>query len=65
MITYGEPNKTMSSLSSLQTVRQFIESVEGMDTFILFEAVGKLEDFVNKQTKKPKILIIPLKSLLY
>lgn len=35
------------AMSSLQTVRQFVKSVEGVDTSI-FEAIGKLEDFVNK-----------------
>lgn len=35
------------AISSLQTIRQFIESVKGINTSI-FEAVGKLENFVNK-----------------
>jgi len=39
------------AMSSLQTVRQLFESVEGVDTSI-FESIGKLEDFVNKQRTK-------------
>ena len=45
----------LSAMSSLQTVRQFVESVEGVDTSI-FESIGKLEDFVNKQPKNQKLI---------
>jgi len=41
-------------MSLLQTVRQFFKSVESVDTST-FEGVGKLNDFVNKQPKKPKL----------
>lgn len=40
-------NQTMSSL---KTVRQFLESTEGVNTSIL-ENLGKLNVFVNKQPK--------------
>jgi len=52
----NEPERTLDmitanqAISSLQTVRQFFESIAGVDTSI-FEAIGKLEDFVNKQPK--------------
>lgn len=54
-----EPERTLDmitanqAISSLHTVRQFIESVAGVDISI-FEAIGKLEDFVNKQPKTQK-----------
>ncbi|KAL4121977.1 hypothetical protein QTP88_014392 [Uroleucon formosanum] len=56
-----EPERTLDmitanqAISSLHTVRQFIESVAGVDTSI-FEAIGKLEDFVNKQPKTQKLI---------
>ena len=56
-----EPETTLNmitanqAMSSLQTVRQFVESVEGVDTSI-FESIGKLEDFVNKQPKNQKLI---------
>ncbi|XP_050528133.1 tigger transposable element-derived protein 6-like [Daktulosphaira vitifoliae] len=57
-----EPETTLNmitanqAMSSLQTVRQFVESVEGVDTSI-FESIDKLEDFVNKQPKNQKLII--------
>lgn len=57
-----EPERTLDmitanqAISSLPTVRQFTESVAGVDTSI-FEAIGKLEDFVNKQPKTQKLII--------
>ncbi|KAF0760110.1 tigger transposable element-derived protein 4-like [Aphis craccivora] len=56
-----EPERTLDmitanqAISSLHTVRQFIESVAGVD-ISLFEAIGKLEDFVNKQPKTQKLI---------
>lgn len=38
-------------MSSLKCVRQFVESVEGVDTSIL-DPAGKLEDFFNDQPKR-------------
>jgi hypothetical protein len=43
------------AMSSLQTVRQFVESVEDVDISI-FESIGKLEDFANKQPKNQKLI---------
>jgi len=56
-----EPERTLDmitanqAISSLHTVRQFIESVAGVDISI-FEAIGKLEDFFNKQPKTQKLI---------
>jgi len=56
-----EPERTLDmitanqAISSLHIVRQFIESVADVDTSI-FEAIGKLEDFVNKQPKIQKLI---------
>jgi hypothetical protein len=46
-----DPERTLNMITvnqdmpSLQTVRYFVESVEGMDVFI-FKVIGKSEDFV-------------------
>jgi len=56
-----EPETTLNmitanqAMSSLKTVRQFVESVEGVDTSI-FESIHKLEDFVNNQPKNQKLI---------
>lgn len=39
------------AMSLLQNVWWFVESVEGLDTYV-FEAKEKLKDFINKQPKK-------------
>ena len=42
-------------MPSLEAVRQFVESIEGVDTSI-FGSVGKLENFVNTQPKIQKLI---------
>jgi len=55
-----EPERTLDmitanlAISSLHTVRQFIESVAGVDTSI-FEAIGKLEDFCQLTAENSKM----------
>jgi len=46
----------MSSLQNDNLYRQFIKSIERVDTSI-YEAVGKLNNFVNKQPKHQKLII--------
>jgi len=43
------------AISSLQAVSKFVETVKGVDISLL-KAIGKLEDFVNKQLKNQKLI---------